>query len=111
MLVTTGLLWVKRCPQFQGPPYWITRAPPATSQGCRVETQLAYSMNGEGWVRSLRAPLFGNGDNGTLTAGLNYATSMIALPNGELRVVAAASPCTHGTGYVSANDAARASSP
>jgi hypothetical protein len=27
-----GLLWVKRCPSFEGPPYWLTRAAPATSQ-------------------------------------------------------------------------------
>jgi hypothetical protein len=43
----------------------------AASQGCRVETQLAYSMNGRAWVRSLRAPLFGNGPNGSATHGLN----------------------------------------
>lgn len=94
-----GFLWVKHCPPFEGPPYWVTRKPPATSMGCRVETQLAYSMNGRGWVRSLRQPLFGNGPNGSATFGLNYAASMLVMPDDSLRVVAAAGSCTHGTGY------------
>ena len=83
-------------------------------------------MDGHGWVRSLRQPLFPNGENGSATFGLNCtplhtpsaqpcqqfgvasltlcgvfadATSMVSLGNGSIRVVSAAGPCTHGTGY------------
>ena len=65
--------------------------------GGKVDCQLAYSLNGIGWQRTLRDTFIGNGEPGSPTGGCVYPTSLVARPDSdELWIYASASATEHG---------------
>ena len=86
-----GLLWLYHgAAQSEGMwPYKFT--------GGKVDCQLAYSLNGIGWQRTLRDTFIGYGDPGTPTGGCVYPTSIVKRPDSDdLWIYASASATEHG---------------
>ena len=86
-----GLVWLYHgAAQFQGSSaYKFT--------GGKVDCQLAYSLNGLGWQRTLRETFIGNGDPGSPTAGCVYPSSLVMRPDTD-DIWIYASACTHEHG-------------
>jgi hypothetical protein len=63
-----------------------------------VDCQLAYSLNGWHWQRTLREPFIGNGPPGAPDAGTVYPSSWAFCQNGDIDIYASA--CTHEHGRV-----------
>lgn len=61
-----------------------------------VDCQLAYSLNGWRFQRSLREPFIANGDPDQPHAGCLYPTSLLSLPDGSIRIYAGACTREHG---------------
>ena len=76
--------------QFQGTmPYKFT--------GGKVDCQLAYSLNGIGWQRTLRETFIRPGEPGTATGACVYPTSLVQRPDtDDLWIYASASATEHG---------------
>jgi hypothetical protein len=84
------LLWLYHTvPQVEG-------YSPHKFYGGHVDCQLAYSLDGRHFVRTLRDPLFGNGAPGEIDAGCVYPSSVVEQPDGSLRIYASASRLEHG---------------
>ena len=86
-----GLVWLYHgAAQFQGTtPYKFT--------GGKVDCQIAYSLNGIGWQRTLRETFIGAGGPGTPTGGCVYPTSIVKRPDSDdLWIYASASATEHG---------------
>ncbi len=62
----------------------------------KMHAQLAYSLNGVAFQRSLREPLFDNGEPGDIGYGCILPNSMITMPDGSLRVYAFNRTIEHG---------------
>ena len=86
-----GLVWLYHgAAQLPGStPYKFT--------GGKVDCQLAYSLNGIGWQRTLRDTFIGTGDPGTPTGACVYPTCMVQRPDtDDLWIYASASATEHG---------------
>jgi len=87
-----GLLWLYHvAPQVEG------HSPHKYYDG-HVDCQLAYSLNGWHFQRTLRDSFIPNGDPGEPDAGCVYPSSMIKREDGSLLIYASA--CTHEHGYI-----------
>ena len=73
-----------------------TESLPHKYLGGKQYAQLAYSVNGWHWQRSLRQPFIGNGDPGEPDAGCVQPSSMVRLADGSLRFYASTSRHEHG---------------
>jgi hypothetical protein len=85
-----GLLWVFYAGEARraASPHWY--------RGGRVETYLAYSLNGTHWQRCFHEPLFRNGESGAPDAGCLQVSNLSSLPDGSLRAYGACSASQHG---------------
>lgn len=107
-----GFLWL-----FHPVPYIAAHSPyrfwdgygsPATSRTAEhsphkfwdgpVDCQLAYSLNGWHFQRTLREPFIPTGESGSPDAGCVYPSSMIQREDGSILIYASA--CTHEHGYI-----------
>ncbi|MCG3148727.1 MAG: hypothetical protein PCFJNLEI_02172 [Verrucomicrobiae bacterium] len=68
---------------------------PHKYRGGKQTAQVAYSLNGWHWQRSLREPLFPNGEPGEPDGGCLQPSSMIRLGDGTLRFYASTSRHEH----------------
>jgi hypothetical protein len=65
--------------------------------GGKVDCQLAYSLNGIGWQRTLRDTFIGPGEPGSATGACVYPTCMVQRPDSDdLWIYASASTTEHG---------------
>lgn len=62
----------------------------------RIDAQFAYSLNGLAFQRSLREPLFPNGEFGEPDFSLILPSSIVVLPDGNLRIYGFARTIEHG---------------
>lgn len=85
-----GLLWLFHCV-----PYVEGSSPHKFIDG-RVDCQLAYSLNGRHWQRTLREPLIPNGAPGAPDAGAVYPASCVLADNGDIDLYASSCTCQHG---------------
>ncbi len=79
-----GFLWMYHTPDVNATKYW----------GGAMDCQLAYSVNGVHWQRSLRTPFLGN--ELPETAGMVYPMTLRTEPDGSLLITAAAHEREHG---------------
>ena len=87
-----GLLWLYHvAPEVEG------HSPHKYFDG-HVDCQLAYSLNGWHFQRTLRDPFIPNGDPGEPDAGCVYPSAPIQREDGSLLIYACA--CTHEHGYI-----------
>jgi hypothetical protein len=92
-----ALLWLKDCPRDHlGPPYWMTSSPPGTGTNCTVYNELAYSLDGWHWQRTLREAFMPNGPPGSASAGLLECTTVLPAADGGLHIYCTASSAKHG---------------
>jgi len=101
-----GFLWIFHAGDASG----VTA--PHRYLGGRVDTDLAYSINGRAWQRCFHRPLFSNGAPGTPDAGCLEVSSVVRLADGTLRCYASCSTREHGQcppedGYVVTYDLRR----
>ena len=87
-----GLLWL-----YHVPPEVEGHSPSKYYDG-HVDCQLAYSLNGWHFQRTLRDPFIPNGDPGEPDAGCVYPSAPIQREDGSLLIYACA--CTHEHGYI-----------
>lgn len=87
-----GLLWLFHCV-----PQVIGSSPHKYLDG-HVDCQLAYSLNGWHWQRTLRQPFIANGAPGAPDSGCVYPSSWVVRDNGDLDIYASA--CTHEHGHI-----------
>lgn len=85
-----GMLWVFYAGDAS------PRSAPHRYRGGKVETYLAYSLNGMHWQRCFHAPLFRNGDAGAPDAGCLQISNLVPLPDGTIRAYGACSTSEHG---------------
>jgi hypothetical protein len=87
---------------FIGLPWFFDISPTETKNlphkylGGKQYGQLAYSLNGWHWQRSLRQPFIGNGEPGDPDGGCLQPSSMVQLDDGSLRFYASTSRHEHG---------------
>ncbi len=84
-----GFLWLYNCIHTNQNKFW---------EG-KVDCQLAYSVNGTHWQRSLRKPFIANGEEGTYNAGMVYPSKFIQLDDGSIRIYGGAFAKEHGHFY------------
>ncbi len=88
--VYIGLLWLFHCvPQVKG-------SSPHKFLGGHVDCQLAYSLNGWHWQRTLREPFIPNGCPGEPDSGCVYPSTWAIREDGDIDLYASA--CTHEHG-------------
>ena len=80
-----GLLWI----------YHTLSENRTKYMGGTMDCQLAYSLNGLHWQRSLRYPFIPNGKDGSPTSGMVFP-SAVRLENGQIIIYASATPHEHG---------------
>ena len=102
-----GFLWLYRAGDAK-----TDRNAPHRYLGGRVETCLAYSLNGRAWQRCFHLPLFPNGAPGNPDAGCLEVSNAVQLPDGTIRCYASCSINEHGNcpledGYVAVYDLRR----
>jgi len=85
-----GLPWMFDCSPTE------TKSLPHKYRGGKQYPQLAYSLNGWHWQRSLREPFIPNGEPGEPDAGCLQPSCMVRLPDGSLRFYASTSRHEHG---------------
>lgn len=85
-----GLLWLFHCVSR------VKGNSPHKFLGGRVDCQLAYSLNGWHWQRTLREPFIPNGDPGQPDSGCIYPSSWVFRDNGDIDFYASASTHEHG---------------
>lgn len=85
-----GLLWVFYAGDAS------PRSAPHRYRGGKVETYLAYSLNGMHWQRCFHTPLFRNGEPGAPDAGCLQISNLRSLPSGTIRAYGACSTNEHG---------------
>lgn len=85
-----GLLWI----YYAGDA--AASSAPNRYRGGKLETYLAYSLNGVHWQRCFHTPLFRNGAASDPDAGLLQVANIISLDDGTLRAYAACSRNEHG---------------
>ncbi len=73
-----------------------TKSLPHKYLGGKQYAQLAYSVNGWHWQRTLREPFIGNGEPGEPDGGCLQVSSMVRLADGSLRFYASTSRHEHG---------------
>lgn len=76
--------------------YHVPAEPKDKAIDGKVDCQLAYSLNGRSFQRSLREPFIGNGDPGSLTYGMVWPRSVRQEADGTVYITAAASTLEHG---------------
>lgn len=62
----------------------------------RMDAQLAYSLNGSAFQRTLREPFLPNGDYGDPDFGVILPSSLLQMPDGSLRIYGFARTIEHG---------------
>lgn len=62
----------------------------------KVDCQLAYSLNGRAFQRSLREPFMGNGAPGSLSEGMIWPSAMRRGKNGDIYITSSVSALEHG---------------
>ena len=96
-----GLPWLFHCAKNEH------RGSPSHYLGGHMDAQLAYSLNGLHWTRTIREPFLPNGEPGMPDAGVVQPSSLVTLEDGSLRIYADGSAREHGhcppdDGYVMA---------
>ena len=77
--------------------YHVPPEPKDKAMDGKVDCQLAYSLNGRSFQRSLREPFIGNGEPDSLTAGMVWPCNVRQdEKDGTLYITAAASTLEHG---------------
>ncbi|MCF7853964.1 MAG: hypothetical protein K9N51_04130 [Candidatus Pacebacteria bacterium] len=85
-----GLLWLFHCVPY------IPGSSPHKFMDGHVDCQLAYSLNGWHWQRTLRDPFIPNGAPGDPDAGAVYPSSCVIAEDGDIDLYASACTCQHG---------------
>lgn len=77
-------------------PYFPPMEPKDKSVFGKVNSQLAYSLNGRSFQRSLRTPFIGNGEPGDPTYGMVWPDNVRVADNDKIYITATACTLEHG---------------